>query len=63
MKTSGLCREIFCIIKNTDIIKDEQLMKSLEKVHGEEKIENIKRRKYDIINILENSGIIVCQKN
>ena len=26
-------------------------------------MENIKRRKYDIINILENSGIILCERN
>ena len=44
-------------------IIEEQLMKVLEKTHGEEKMDNIKRRKYDIINILENSGIIICHKN
>ena len=63
MKTSDLCKEIFTIIKESDCIRDEQLMKVLEKVHGEDKMDNIKRRKYDIINILENSGIIVSHKN
>ena len=63
MRTSDLCKQIFDIIKNTDCIRDDQLMKVLEKMHGEDKMENIKRRKYDIINILENSGIILCQRN
>ena len=63
MKTSDLCKEIFTIIKESESIKDDQLMKVLEKTHGEEKMDNIKRRKYDIINILENSGIIICHKN
>ena len=52
MRTSDLCKQIFEIIKNTDCIRDDQLMKTLEKMYGEDKMENIKRRKYDIINIL-----------
>lgn len=38
-------------------------MGALTQIYGNEKIENIKRRKYDIINILENSKIIRMQKN
>lgn len=63
IKMSDLSQYIFKVLQEGSDIPDENLMGRVIERFGEIKTDTLKRRKYDVLNILEMADIISVEKN